>query len=238
MSRYGQYCPVTRSLEILGDRWTLLIVRDLLLGAHRFNELSRGLPGMSRAILSKRLDHLERHGLVERDPGGDGYTPTASCTDLQPIVFGLAEWGARWAFGEPRPDELDPTVLMWWIRSGIDPSSFDGSRTVLQVNLPGGRRTRYWFVIAPHDVSLCFTDPGYDVDVVLETPLATLYEIWEGRIELGRAVRDGQVRLLGRRDVVLRLPSALLLSPVAPYVRRSLAMGSGRDTAAADRGGS
>ena len=119
MSRYGQYCPITRSLEVLGDRWTLLVVRDLLVGATRFNELARGLPGMSRGLLSKRLDQLERDGLVVRADGG--YHPTVACEELRPLIFGLAEWGARWAFGEPRPDELDPVVLMWWIRGGIDP---------------------------------------------------------------------------------------------------------------------
>jgi len=119
VSRYGQYCPITRSLEVLGDRWTLLVVRDLLVGTRRFNELARGLPGMSRGLLSKRLDQLERDGLVERADGG--YQPTPACEELRPLIFGLAEWGARWAFGEPRADELDPTVLMWWIRAGIDP---------------------------------------------------------------------------------------------------------------------
>ena len=218
MSRYGQYCPITRALEILGDRWTLLIVRDLIVGATRFNELSRGLPGMSRAILSKRLDLLERHGLLERD--SDGYHPTPACLDLQPVVFGLAEWGARWAFGEPREDELDPTVLMWWIRGGIDPAPF-GRRVVLHVQLSSGRRTRFWFVVQSHDVSLCFTDPGHDVDVTIACSLATLYQVWEGRFELGTAVRDGLVELTGQRDVVLRLPQALMLSPVAPFVRRA-----------------
>ncbi len=220
VSRYGQYCPITRALEILGDRWTLLIVRDLIVGATRFNELSRGLPGMSRAILSKRLDLLERHGLVERDDVG--YHPTPACLDLQPVVFGLAEWGARWAFGEPREDELDPTVLMWWIRGGIDPAVF-GRRVVLHVQLSSGRRTRFWFVVQPNDVSLCFTDPGHDVDVTIACSLSTLYQVWEGRFELGTAVRDGLVELTGQRDVVLRLPQALLFSPVAPYVRRAAA---------------
>lgn len=219
MSRYGQYCPITRSLEILGDRWTLLIVRDLLVGATRFNELARGLPGMSRAILSKRLDLLERHGLVTRT--GEGYSPTPACTELRPIVFGLAEWGARWAFGEPRPDELDPTVLMWWIRGGIDPTAFGGRRVVLHVHLSEARRTRFWFVIDPHDVSLCFTDPGHDIDVTLESSLATLYQVWEGRLDLLAARRDGLLRLTGARSVVLVLPEALMFSPVAPYVRRA-----------------
>jgi len=163
VSRYGQYCPITRSLEVLGDRWTLLVVRDLLVGATRFNELARGLPGMSRGLLSKRLAQLERDGLVSRTDGG--YLPTPACEELRPVVFGLAEWGARWAFGEPRPDELDPTVLMWWIRSGIDPAHLGEGRTVLHVRVPDARRSRFWFVADPADVSLCFTDPGLDVDL-------------------------------------------------------------------------
>lgn len=221
MSRYGQYCPITRALEILGDRWTLLVVRDLLVGATRFNELARGLPGMSRALLSKRLDLLKHHGLVVHEHGR--YTPTPACEDLRPLVFGLAEWGARWAFGEPRADELDPTVLMWWIRGGIDPAPFGERRVVLHVRLPDARRQRFWFVVEPHDVSLCFTDPGYDVDLTLETTLAVLYQVWEGVIELPAAARDGLVALDGRREVRLALPEALRLSPVAPYVRRARA---------------
>lgn len=233
MSRYGQYCPITRSLEVLGDRWTLLIVRDLLVGASRFNELSRGLPRLSRGLLSKRLDQLERHGLVEhRD---DQYLPTEACEGLRPIVFGLAEWGARWAFGEPRPDELDPTVLMWWIRAGIEPSALAGgrvsrgggeaavgrSRVVIHVVLPDGKRQHYWLVVEPADVSLCFTDPGYDVDLTVESSLGVLYQVWEGRIGLPAALRDGLVRVSGDRKLARALPSALRFSPIAPFVRRA-----------------
>lgn len=219
MTRYGQYCPITRSLEVLGDRWTLLIVRDLLVGVTRFNELARGLPRLSRGLLSKRLDQLERDGLVVHRDGE--YRPTEACADLRPIVFGLAEWGARWAFGEPRPDELDPTVLMWWIRAGIDPAKFDRPRVVVQVVLPDGKRKRYWLVVEPADVSLCFTDPGYEVDVLVESPLAVLYQVWEGRIPLATARRDGLVRVTGDRELVRALPSALAFSPVAPLVRRA-----------------
>ena len=179
MSRYGQYCPITRALELLGDRWTLLVVRDLLVGAHRFNELARGLPGMSRGLLSKRLSQLERNGLVVR--AGQEYRPTPACDELAPLIFGLAEWGARWAFDEPRPDELDPTVLMWWIRGGIDPMAFGDRRVVLHVQVPDARRPRFWFVIQRDDVSLCFTDPGYEVDLTLVSPLGVLYQVWEGR---------------------------------------------------------
>lgn len=220
MTRYGQYCPITRSLEILGDRWTLLIVRDLLVGARRFNEISRGLPGMSRAILSKRLDQLARADLVRRTD--EGYEPTLACEELRPIIFGLAEWGARWAFGEPREDELDPVVLMWWIRGGIDPEPFGDRRVVLHIVLPEGRRTRFWFVIEPHDVSLCFTDPGHDVDLLLEAPLGELYQLWEGVYDLHSGLRDDRLRLTGRRELVLVFPESLRFSPVAPYVRRAL----------------
>jgi DNA-binding HxlR family transcriptional regulator len=221
VSRYGQYCPITRSLEILGDRWTLLVVRDLLVGATRFNELARGLPGMSRALLSKRLGQLERHGLVSHVDGA--YRPTQACEELRPVVFGLGEWGARWAFGEPRPDELDPVVLMWWIRGGIDPAPFGNRRVVLHVQVSDGGRRRFWFVVQPSDVSLCFTDPGYVTDAVLQSPLGVLYKMWEGVIELLPAVRDGLITLSGRREVLLALPEALRLSPVAPLVRKARA---------------
>jgi DNA-binding HxlR family transcriptional regulator len=224
MSRYGQYCPVTRALEVLGDRWTLLVLRDLLVGATRFNELARGLPGMSRGLLSKRLGQLERDGLVERD--GTGYRPTPAGEELRPLIFGLAEWGARWAFGEPRPDELDPTVLMWWIRGGIDAAAFgDRRRIVLQFRFAEGRRRVYWLVVAPADVSLCFTDPGFDVDVAVDVGLDVLYQVWEGRIEYGRAVRDRLLVVTGEKSLVRALPRALQFSPVAPYVRRAAAVG-------------
>jgi DNA-binding HxlR family transcriptional regulator len=226
VSRYGQYCPITRSLELLGDRWTLLVVRDLLVGMRRFNELARGLPGMSRGLLSKRLDQLERDGLVTHVDGA--YRPTAACEELGPLIFGLAEWGARWAFGEPRPDELDPVVLMWWIRGGLDPEVLlevtrNGPRSVLHVRVPDAHRSRFWFVATPGDVSLCFTDPGFEVDVTLESSLGVLYQVWLGALTLPTAVRDGRVTLTGPREAVRRLPEALKLSPAAPYVERARA---------------
>ncbi|MCW0213886.1 MAG: helix-turn-helix transcriptional regulator [Pseudonocardia sp.] len=219
MARYGQYCPITRSLEVLGDRWTLLIIRDLLVGTTRFNELSRGLPRLSRGLLSKRLDQLERDGLVVHQ-GGE-YLPTEACEGLRDVVFGLAEWGARWAFGEPRPDELDPVVLLWQIRAGIDAAAFGRPRVVIHVVLPEGKRRRYWLVVEAGEVSLCFTDPGFEVDVLVEATLSVLYQVWEGRVPLAAARRDGRVRVTGERELVRALPSALVLSPVAPHVRRA-----------------
>jgi DNA-binding HxlR family transcriptional regulator len=224
MARYGQYCPITRSLEVLGERWTLLIVRDLLTGATRFNEISRGLPGLSRGLLSKRLDHLVRAGLVEHRDGR--YTMTPAGEALRPIVFGLAEWGARWAFGEPRPDELDATTLMWWIRGGIDATPFgDRDPVVLEFRFRDGRRRLYWLVVRRDDVSLCFTRPDFDVDLVVDVGLDVLYQVWEGRIEYGAAVRDGLLTVTGDTALVRALPRALRFSPIAGYVRAAAAAG-------------
>lgn len=219
MGRYGEYCPMTRSLEVLGDRWTLLIVRDLLVGADRFNDLARGLPRLSRGLLSKRLDHLQRAGLVEHRDGRYVVTPAAE--ELRPLVFGLAEWGARWAFGEPRPDELDAEVLMWRIRGGFEPAAFgDRPRVVVEVRFTQGPHRRFWLVVQSDDVSLCLHDPGFDVDVTVETGLDVLYQVWQGRMEYGQAVRDRLIVVAGERAMVRALPRALRLSPVAPFVRR------------------
>jgi DNA-binding HxlR family transcriptional regulator len=219
MGHYGQYCPITRSLEVLGDRWTLLIVRDLLVGADRFKDLAPGLPPLSRGLLSKRLDHLQRAGLVEHRDGR--YVVTEAGQELRPFVFGLAEWGARWAFGEPRPDELDAEVLMWWIRGGLDPAAFgDRERVVIEVRFPQGPHRRFWLLVQSHDVSLCLHDPGFDLDLTVEVGLDVLYQVWEGRIDYGQAVRDRMLVVSGEKALVRALPRALRLSPVAPIVRR------------------
>jgi DNA-binding HxlR family transcriptional regulator len=217
MRSYAQYCPIVRAVETLGDRWTLLIVRDMLIGATRFNELSRGLPGLSRALLSRRLRQLVHTGLVVRT--GDGYALTQAGEDLRPLVFGLADWGARHAFGDPRPEELDPEVLMWWMHGRIDTSSLD-RRAVVQVEV-ADRRRKYWLVLEPGDASVCYTDPGFDIDAVLAADLATLYRMWEGEIELRDALRAGSIALTGARWIVRGLPDWLRLSPVAPIVRAS-----------------
>ena len=150
--------------------------------------------------------------------------PTQACQDLRPVVFGLAEWGARWAFGEPRADELDATVLMWWMRGGIDAgarSATASGRSARAASATGTRR-RFWLVVQATDVSLCFTDPGFDVDVTVEADLDALYEVWDGRMEYGAAVRDRRLVVTGETPLVRALPRSLLLSPMAPYVRQAV----------------
>ncbi len=188
---YAQYCPIVRAVEVLGERWTLLIVREMLTGARRFNEMARGLPGLSRALLARRLRQLEAAGLVERADDG-GYDLTRAGEDLRPLVFGLAEWGARHAFGDPRPEELDPETLMWWFHGRIDTAEVP-RRAVVQVDITDSRRL-FWLVIEPQDASVCYTDPGFDIDAVMRADLATLYQVWEAEIELLDAMRTGDRR--------------------------------------------
>jgi DNA-binding HxlR family transcriptional regulator len=217
---YAQYCPIVRAVEVLGERWTLLVLREQLTGARRFNEIARGLPGLSRALLTRRLRQLEAAGLVRRADDG-GYDLTPAGEDLRPLVFGLADFGARHMFGDPRPEELDPETLMWWFHGRIDTADVDRRATV-QIEITD-RRRMFWLVIEPDDASVCYTDPGYEVDAVLRSDLATLYRFWEGEIDLLDAVRSGDVELSGSRWVVSGLPRWLMLSPVAPIVRAARA---------------
>lgn len=209
---YGQYCPVTRALEVLGERWSMLIVRDLLCGFTRFNELARGLPGLSRTLLSKRLRQLQAAGVVEKLD--DEYRLTPAGEDLQRIVFGLGEWGARWQFSEPRPEELDPELLMWWIHRRLDFTALPDRRYVFEFRFRG-RPERYWILRDSQGPSICTHDPGFGVDAVVEATLGDLYEVWLGRRALRAALRDGTVALSGPSAVVRKLPSVLELSPVA-----------------------
>lgn len=215
---YGQYCPISRALDVLGDRWSLLILRDLYVGTTRYNDLARGLPGLSRTLLSKRLRQFERAGLV--DKVDTEYQLTESGQDLQPILFGLGSWGARWIFDEPHEDERDPTLLAWWIHKRVDTSSFPGLRHVLHLHYTDVR-SRYWIVVERGVPALCDADPGYPVDVTITAGLGALYEVWLGRVPLAEAQRAGTVTFSGSSALTRRMPTVLQLSPIAHLVREA-----------------
>ena len=215
MEGYGQYCPISRSAELLGDRWTLHIVRDLLTGTTRFNELIRGNPGLSRALLSRRLDQLQRVGIVAHDSDGT-YELTPAGQDLQPIVFGLATWGARWAFGEPETDELDPDLLLWWLHRRLDADRLPDPRFIINVNFVDHPK-RYWIVVED-EASVCLTDPGFDVDLTLSSDRSTLYGTYLGRRTLTETFRAGEVDLIGTKAAVRYFLHAFRPSPVGAIV--------------------
>ncbi len=214
---YGQYCPVTRAVEVLGERWSLLIVRDLICGWTRFNELSRGNPGLSRSLLSKRLRQLEQAGVIEHV--GDEYLLTDAGRELEPIVMQLGAWGAKWQFEDPRADELDPALLMWWVHDRLDLSPLTQERLVLEFDFVDQRR-RYWIVSDQQGPSVCDYDPGFEIDATVHAPLSVLYQLWFGQGDLRSAIRNGHIELSGRQPVVTAMPEVLQLSPLTPLIAR------------------
>jgi DNA-binding HxlR family transcriptional regulator len=212
---YGQFCPISRALEVLGERWSMLIVRDLLCGATRFNDLARCNPRLSRSLLTKRLRQLERAGIVEHV--GDQYLLTQAGRELHPVVFGIGEWGAKWQFEDPRETELDPQLLMWWVHNRLDFSHVDEARLVFEFRFSEVKE-RYWIMRDSQGPSLCTYDPGFGVDAMIETDLSTMYEVWLGKLELRSAVRSGRVSITGSSPVVRKLPDIFELSPIAERV--------------------
>ncbi|MGH7459882.1 MAG: winged helix-turn-helix transcriptional regulator [Longimicrobiales bacterium] len=158
MRKHAQYCPVAKATEVLGDRWTLLIVREMLGGVSGFNELQRGLPGISRSVLTDRMRALERARVIQRRTGPKGrtleYRLTAAGHDLQQVVQALGEWGVTWSLTEPRPEELDPYLLIVWMARHVDRERVPPKRTVVQFDFRDPKQ-RYWMVLEPSEVSVC-----------------------------------------------------------------------------------
>ena len=227
MYQYGQYCPVARASEILADRWTPLIVRELLAGLRHFNELDRGLPGISRALLVERLRRLERMGIVERHAATESraveYTLTRAGRELQRVIDVLGGWGARWAFGDPRPAELDPIVLLWWMRRRVHRSRLPLRRVVIEFEFHGGRTGCYWLVLERSDVSVCLQHPKFEIDLRVMADIGAFYRVWLGRTTLPEATRAGLLRFDGTPDAVRAFPRWFAWSPMADAVRGALA---------------
>jgi DNA-binding HxlR family transcriptional regulator len=204
MRSYAQYCPVAKASEVLGDRWTLLIVREMLGGVSGFNQLQRGLPGISRSVLSDRMRRLERAEVVERRTGPKGrtldYRLTSAGRDLQPVVQAIGEWGATWSITEPRREELDPYLLIVWIVRHVDRRQLPPDRTVVRFDFRKPKQ-RYWLVLEPSEVSVCLHHPGFDVDLEVDVDTGTLYRIYLGRADLGGAIRAGRLTLSGPRTL-------------------------------------
>jgi DNA-binding HxlR family transcriptional regulator len=219
---YGQFCPVSKAMELLDERWTLLVVRELLLGSRHFNDLRRGVPKMSPALLSKRLKSLTRAGVVDRIEvdGRTTYSLTQSGRELGDVVDALGKWGTRW-IGELGDEDLDPHLLMWDMRRKIPLDSWPRARTTLAFQLDGvaSKASRWWLVVADGGADVCDVDPGYDVAGTVETSLRTLTRIWRGDTGWSRALLDGSVSVSGPVDVRRAVPSWIGQSDAAAIPR-------------------
>lgn len=199
----GEFCPVAVAVEVIGERWSMLILRSMLVGLTRFNDLARSLPGISRNLLAKRLRQFETAGLVERLDNEYLLTPMGA--DLRDTVFGIGEWGSRWLLAEGGQGDINPQAVMWWIHKRLDPTPLPDRRVVLRVDLDQDPQP-FWVVFEGPGPSVCYIDPGYEVDVHLRTDHLTLFGLWQGTETLAGAVKAGTVRLDGPSALTRRLP--------------------------------
>jgi len=192
MAAYGQFCPVAKSMELLDERWTMLVVRELMAGSHHFNELRRGVPRMSPALLSKRLRTLVRSGVVDRCEDGNRvtYRLTPAGQELVPIVESIGRWGMRW-MPQLGDEDLDPHLLMWDLHRNLDVEALPSGRTVLQFTFTdvSGLGRSWWVVVTDEGVDVCDNDPGHPVRAHVETDLRTLTLIWRGDRKWNEALR-------------------------------------------------
>jgi DNA-binding HxlR family transcriptional regulator len=222
MRSYAQYCPIAKASEVVGDRWTLLIVREMLGGAGGFNELQRGLPGISRSVLADRLRSLERAEIVERRTGPKGrtlgYRLTPAGRDMEPVVQALGEWGVTWSVTDPRPEELDPYLLIVWMARHVDRDQVPPDRTVVQFDFRDPAQ-RYWMVLDPSEVSVCLQHPGFDVDLKVTADTATLYRVYLGRAELRAALQSPKLAITGPKTLQRKFGRWFTWSAFAPASR-------------------
>lgn len=220
---YGQFCPVSIASEVLAEKWTPLVLRELLCGSHRFNDIHRGVPLMSASLLSQRLRHLEEWGLVERVPvpgtRGYSYMLTEAGHALRPIIDSIGLWGLKYMRTTFAAENLDPSLLMWDMRRWIKPEHFPWDRAVIMINITDVRKRlrSYWLVKDPNDATLdlCLDDPGFDVDLTITSDIETLAKVWMGEISLDVALRNRQIEIEGAPALRLTVYDWIGLSPFA-----------------------
>jgi DNA-binding HxlR family transcriptional regulator len=208
-SRHKQFCPLAMASDILCSRWTMMLLSELLRGTSRFNDLRRGLPRMSPALLSKRLKELETAGIVLRSRSSEGpdlyeYSLTEAGFAVEPIIDAMGDWGHRWVTTQASMAHLDVKLLMWNMRRNIDPNPMPRRRSVIQIvyrDLPVPTRN-WWVLVEPdREIELCSIDPGYDVDLYVTTDLRTMTEVWMGYGRAARAIDEGRLVLVGDREL-------------------------------------
>lgn len=219
---YKQFCPVAMSAETLCTRWTIVLVRELIAGSTRFNDLRRGVPRMSPALLSQRLKDLEVAGIVARDANGLDYRLTAAGRELEPIVEAFGIWGQRWIDHELSLEHLDAQLLMWDMRRNLDPTPLPPRRCVIQFRYPEQSEVqrRWWLVVTPEGtVDLCSVDPGFDVDLYVSTDLRTMTAIWMGYETLRAALDEERMIVTGDAAISAQMQRWLGLSSFAKHAR-------------------
>jgi len=216
---YGQFCPVALTSELLAERWTPLVIRELIMGSRRFADIQRGVPKMSPTMLTRRLGVLERAEVVLRRFSRDRkieYHLTRAGRALTPIVMQFAAWGKEFARLRIRPGEVDPGLLIWEIRRFMDPTALPATRSVILFRFPQASRQRqcWWMVAQEGEVELCLQHPGLDVDLTVDADMAELARLWRGDVSAEAAVRSGKIRLSGSSSLARSFGRWIGMSPL------------------------
>ena len=212
--KYGQFCPIAKASEIIGEKWTILIIRELLMGGTRFNELQRGLSLMSPTLLSKRLDSLIGYGLVmkKKIPGQRGYEyfATESCKELLPVINSLGEWGMRWARANLTEDDYDVELLMLYLKRSVRADKLPGNESVIRFKFTDIKEyPDWWMLVESDEIDVCTKDPGRDVDIYFTSTIRTLIDIWMGVNSYKKAIRNGELKLVGNKVLTNNVSSWL-----------------------------
>jgi DNA-binding HxlR family transcriptional regulator len=222
---FGQFCPVALASEVLTQRWSLLILRELLAGSSRFTDIRRGVPRISASLLKTRLEALEQADIIERRRARgrdvDEYFLTPAGIELKPVLKQIGEWGQRWA-RDIRLQDLDPGWLVWNIHRRLDTSEMPTGRTVIQIEFTDAPRNHryFWLVHEAGDVEVCLKSPGFPVDLVVRTTVRVMAEVWRGIRNARAEIRNGRVELEGTAALRRAFPKWLLLSIYASVKSR------------------
>lgn len=221
MGAYRQYCPIARASEIMAERWTPLLVRNLMLGAHSFTDIARGVPAMSRSMLTKRLRGLERDGVIVSQPkehgSGSTYWLTEAGADLAAVIHALGEWGEQWV--EVTTEHTDPGFALWaWCQAQLDRSKLPDTRVVVAFTFPDESPANryYWLLVEHSDAEVCYADPGGDPDVHVRAESLAFVDWHRGTLSWSAALREGRITATGPRHLVRALDAWNLHAPVAP----------------------
>ena len=215
MKTYGEYCPIAMGAEAIGDRWTLLILRELIGGSARFSEIHRGIPRMSRTLLAQRLKQMERVELIERRDGPT-YHLTSAGAGLEALVFGLGDWAMQWLIGDPAKEHLDGAHLLWRVRQRVVPENLPPRRTVVQFDFPKAYRgKRIWLLLDPAGTSVCERDEGFEIDLLVQADIEEFMRIWMGRSTWTEAISTGKITISGPRNLTRQFTDWFALSPFA-----------------------
>ena len=212
MRTYGQYCPIARGSEVVAERWTPIILRNVLAGCNTFNEIATGAPGLSRALLTRRLRELERAGVLQIRPKPDGhgslYEPTPAGRDLASVLHAIGGWAERWT--DITSEHAAPDYVLWsWCRNYMRHDVLPDERVLIRFEFhERKRRTNHWLLIEESDAEVCRTDPGFGDDVVVVVTDPLPFARWHtGFISWATALRSGGITVTGRRDLCRALPS-------------------------------